>query len=164
MHLYFAFSLCSLRALWLSSSTDDELKREGGPSPYYLDKGWEEGRCGTILISALGMEKGKTSCEYHLLFRCQNILCPGKLYNRLVNWIRRWASGKVGRGQLCSGDITFSSCLLLTAPGHARGSLEPIREGVILKWNFILQLTDGQNSHSQWSLPTSVPSNAFLTH
>ena len=52
----------------MSSSTDDALEREGGPSPYYLDKGWEEGRRGTMLIGTLGAEKGKTSCEYHLLY------------------------------------------------------------------------------------------------
>lgn len=45
----------------------------------------KRGDMAPIFISILCMEKGKTSCEYHLLLKCQNILCPGKLENRPVN-------------------------------------------------------------------------------
>lgn len=66
-------------------SDDEELDREGGLSPYYLDEVWERGDLAPIFISILCMDKRKTSCEYHLLLKCQNILCPGKLSNRPVN-------------------------------------------------------------------------------
>lgn len=51
----------------------------------HIDKGWRRGGVAPVLISALYVEKGKTSCEYHLLLKCQNILCPGMLQNRPVN-------------------------------------------------------------------------------
>lgn len=71
----------------------------------------------------------------------------------------------MGRGQLCPGDIALSYCPLLTIPGHARGSLEAKERGrIILEWDFILRLMDGQNGHSQLSLLVLVPLTVTLSH